>query len=116
MGGSSSSSRRRKRSGTRPRGQGGDDSANPCPPKIATSITGPAPGIAAGTWLDVQLDKTSTPNRVLVYDPSARAVVGSIAGIPDLHVLIDCLNNGVQYRAYVDQVVGGRVDITLVRQ
>ena len=37
-------------------------------------------------------------------------------GIPDLDVLIRCLEVGVAYRAYVESVAGGRVDVTVIQQ
>lgn len=116
MGGSSSGGPGRRPGTRRPRGGGGDNGPDGCPYKITASVSAPAPGIVAGTWLHVELDRSVVPSRVLVFDPAARAVVGSIAGIPNLNVLIDCLTRGVEYRAYVDHVSGGRVDITIVRQ
>ena len=123
MGGSSGGkSRRRTSSGTGSTGQGsaggaagGSGGSPACPAKISASVAAPAPGIAAGSWLDVVLDILTQPNRVVLVD-SAGATVGSISGIPGLATLIACLASGVAYRAYVDRINGGRVDVTLVRQ
>lgn len=126
MGGSSGSSAGRRGkprvSGTagQPKGMGGGGAGGPggleCPLKISAVVTGPAPGITAGSWLEVQLDTSTDPPRVTLLDPAAGVTVGSISGIPGLNILIQCLNGGVSYRAYVDKVDGGRVDVTLVRQ
>jgi hypothetical protein len=96
-------------------GGAGGGSGMLCPPKISAAITGPVAGITAGTWLEVVL-RPGTPSRVVVTDLVRGIDVGSISGIPGLNVLINCLENGVHYRAYVDRVHGGRVDVTLVRQ
>lgn len=112
MGGSSNHSTSIRR--TAPTGGGG--AGEDCPQKLRTVITGPAAGIAAGTWLEVKLDKSSTPPRVVLLDLTAGTIVGSITGVPSLDLLIDCLEKGVDYRAYTDLVAGGRIDVTIVRQ
>jgi hypothetical protein len=127
MGGSSGGGGRRTRtSGSasaksgQPTGAGARGGTIPigpeCPSKLRAPITGPRPGIAAGSWLDVQLDDSAEPVRVVLRDPIREEIVGSISGIPGLAVLIQCLGAAVVYRAYVDRVDGGRVDVTLVRQ
>jgi len=104
-----------KSTGAKPRGNGaGED--DKCPKRLSAAVTAPAPGISPGAWLEVELDRTTQPNRVVLFDLASRAIVGSLAGIPGLNVLIECLESGVEYRAYVDNVVGGRVDITVVQQ
>jgi hypothetical protein len=87
-----------------------------CPSKISTVIAGPASGLLAGAWLDVSLDRTTEPPRVVLVDAVLGRPVGSLAGVPDLATLIRCLTSGVQYRAYVDRVDGGRVEITVIRE
>jgi hypothetical protein len=52
---------------------------------------------------------------VILVDEVTLATVGSLAGIPNLATLIRCLDQGVAYRAYVDRVDGGRIDVTVVR-
>lgn len=115
MGGSSSKS---STSGGRKPGSGGTggESRDNCPRKIKTVITSPARGLAPGSWLDVTLDHNSTPPRVILIDLASGAAVGSLAGIPNLDVLIRCLQAGVAYRAYVESVTGGRVDVTVIQQ
>lgn len=112
MGGSSNNTTSTRR--TVPKGGGG--AGDECPQKIRTVITGPAAGIAAGTWLEVKLDNSTTPPRVVLFDLTTGTIVGSITGIPNLDLLIDCLARGIDYRAYTDLVAGGRIDVTIVRQ
>lgn len=114
MGGSdskSTSASRKPRSGER--GAGTRDS---CPRKFKTIITSPARGLVPGAWLDVILDRNSAPSRVVLIDLASSAVVGSLTGIPNLDVLIRCLEAGVAYRGYVESVAGGRVDVTVIQQ
>lgn len=93
----------------------GPGSGQNCPPRISTVVSGPAAGISAGDWLDVRLDRTAGPARVILVDQVTQRPVGSLAGIPDLATLIRCLEDNVGYSAYVDRVDGGRIDITVVR-
>ncbi|WP_342148085.1 hypothetical protein [Methylorubrum sp. SB2] len=86
-----------------------------CPSRIATTIAGPAAGIAKGEWLDVRVDRTGGHPRVVLVDEVTLATVGSLAGIPDLATLIRCLEQDIPYRAYVDHVDGGRIDVTVIR-
>lgn len=113
MGGSStkSSTSRRK---ARAAGTGGEGDG--CPTKLKAIITSPARGISPGAWLDVTLDQTLAPPRVVLFDLTSGNIVGSLTGIPDLDVLIRCLQNDVSYRAYVEGVTGGRVDVTVIKQ
>jgi hypothetical protein len=69
-----------------------------------------------GTWLDLVLDQSNVPPRVVFADLATGAIVGSLAAIPDLDVLIQCIRSHVAYRAHVDSVAGGRVDVTVVKQ
>ena len=96
-------------------GSGGGGSSG-CPAKLKTILLSPASGITAGTWLDLVLDDSPPTPKVLVSNTATGAIVGSLGAVPDLVTLIDCLRNGVRYRAYVDSVTGGRVDITVIRQ
>lgn len=108
MGGSNPTNRRT----TVPTGLG---SGLECPSRISTVVSGPAGGITAGDWLDVRLDRTAGPARIILVDQVTQTPVGSLAGIPDLATLIRCLENAVAYRAYVDRVDGGRIDVTVIR-
>ncbi len=112
MGGSTTTNSTRKKGRAARLGGDGDD----CPLKLRAVITGPASGVSPGTWLEVKLDRTSLPPRVLLSDLASNAIVGSLTGIPNLDVLIRCLENGVDYRAYTDAVAGGRIDVTVVKQ
>lgn len=87
-----------------------------CPPKLQAAVTGPAPGITAGTWLEVTLDLSNGMRRVLFVDPVYGQRVGSLSGVPGLAAVIDCLEAGATYMAFVDGVNGGQVDVTLVLQ
>jgi hypothetical protein len=90
-------------------------SGQDCPSRIATIISGPAAGLTTGEWLDVRVDSTGGRPRVVLVDEVTSETVGSLAGIPDLATLIRCLDQGIPYRAYVDRVDGGRIDITVIR-
>lgn len=79
-------------------------------------MTGPVAGLAAGTLLGVTLDLTGGTAKVVLTDIATSAIVGSLAGIPDVGMFIECLRSGVEYIAYIKQVDGGRVDVTVVRQ
>lgn len=90
------------------------DDRSTCPDVVPTTITGPAGGIAPNSWLDVQL-QPGAPGAVFV-NPVTGTVVGSLAGVSGLARLIRCMREGVAYRAYVDSVSGGRVEVTITRQ
>lgn len=96
-------------------GGGGAPPGDRCPARLTASVAGPAQGIAAGSWLDVVLQGAAPPRAVLV-DPVTLSPVGSLAAVPDLAVFIQCLMDGVIYRAFVANVSGGRVDVAIVRQ
>lgn len=55
------------------------------------------------------------PPRVVFVDLANGATVGSLTAIPDLDVLIECLRTEA-YRAHVDSVTSGRVDVTIIKQ
>jgi hypothetical protein len=86
-----------------------------CPSRLTTVISGPAAGIIKGSWLEVRVDRSGGVPRVILVDEVMGATVGSLAGVPNLAVLIRCLDDGVPYRALVDYVDGGRIDITVVQ-
>ena len=98
-----------------PGGGGPGDGGPPqdsCPARLAASVAGPAQGIAANSWLDVILQGS----RVAFVDPVSGLTVGALMGVPNLAVLIQCLLDGVVYRAIVTSVSGGRVDVAIIRQ
>ena len=86
-----------------------------CPSRLTTVITGPAAGITKGAWLEVRIDKSGGQPRVVLVDEVSLATVGSLAGVPNLAILMRCLEAGVPYRAIVNHVDGGRIDITVVQ-
>jgi hypothetical protein len=87
-----------------------------CPTSLNASIAGPSTGIVQGAWLDVQLDSSTNPHRAVLVDIASGQIVGALMGVPNLALLLQCLEQGVAYRAYVAAVAGGRIDITLARQ
>lgn len=93
----------------------GVGSGQDCPARLSTVVAGPAEGITKGTWLDVRVDRSGEQPRVVLVDVVTNATVGSLAGVPNLAILIRCLEDGVPYRAIVDHVDGGRIDVTVVQ-
>lgn len=87
-----------------------------CPETIRVVLSGPVEGIVPNSWLDVFVDRSEGSPRVLVRDPTTGNVVGAIAGIPQLSVLVRCIEDGVEYQALVTSVDGGRVDVTVTKQ
>jgi hypothetical protein len=90
-------------------------SGQDCPSRFTTIVSGPADGIIRGAWLEVRVDRSGVQPRVVLVDEITSAIVGSLAGVPNLAILIRCLEEGVPYRAIVDHVDGGRVDITVLQ-
>lgn len=88
----------------------------PCPETIETVLSGPVEDIVPNSWLDVVVNRSPKAARVVVMDPVTQRPVGTLAGIPELAVLIRCIERGVEYRAYVSAVTGGRVDLIVTRQ
>ncbi len=88
---------------------------DPCPPKFTASVAGPVQGITAGTWLDVAL-QGSGARMVVFIDPVSGQIVGALTAVPNLAVFIQCLADGIVYRAFVTKVSGGRIDVAIVRQ
>lgn len=98
--------------GRRPTETDDDDG---CPRKLKAVVSGPVAGVQAGTWLEVILQPGRNPAPVVLVDVASGAVMGSLMGIPKLAELRECLTNGVRYRAHVEAVSGGRVDVTVIR-
>jgi hypothetical protein len=90
-------------------------SGQDCPSRLTTVVSGPAAGITKGSWLEVRVDRSGGGPRVILIDEVTGAIVGSLAGVPNLAVLIRCLDDGVPYRALVDDVDGGRIDVTVIQ-
>jgi hypothetical protein len=90
-------------------------SGQDCPDRLTTIVAGPAGGITKGAWLSVRIDRSGGQPRVVLIDEVTNITVGSLAGIPNLAILIRCLEDGVPYRAIVDHVDGGRIDVTVLR-
>jgi hypothetical protein len=90
-------------------------SGQDCPSRLTTIVAGPAEGITKGAWLDVRIDRSGGRTRVVLVDGVTNATVGSLAGVPNLAILIRCLEGGVPYRAIVDHVDGGRIDVTVLQ-
>jgi hypothetical protein len=93
----------------------GGRSGQDCPSRLTTVVSGPAAGITKGSWLEVRVDRSAGGPRVILVDEVTGATVGSLAGVPNLAVLIRCLDDGVPYRALVDHVDGGRIDVTVIQ-
>lgn len=94
----------------------GSGSGQDCPARLTTIVSGPAEGITRGAWLRVRADRSDGQPRVVLIDEVTGATVGSLAGVPNLAVLIRCLEDDVPYRAIVDHVDGGRIDVTILRE
>lgn len=90
-------------------------SGQDCPSRLTTVVSGPTTGITKGSWLQVRVDRNAGGPRVILVDEVTGATVGSLAGVPNLAMLIRCLDDGVPYRALVDHVDGGRIDVTVIR-
>ena len=91
-------------------GGGGSD---PCRISLSTSISGPdaavVPTIQTGNILAVFLDDNGGNPIVKVMAPNGQ-VLGTLAGIPNLRALIECLNDGEDYVFVVGAINGGRVE------
>lgn len=87
-----------------------------CPQRLSTVVSGPGAGIIKGSWLQVSVDRETGAPRVILTDEVTDVTVGSLAGIPNLATLIRCIDEGVVYRALVDDVQGGRIDVTVTRE
>lgn len=95
-------------------GAGGGD----CPDEFRAILTGTERdnALTPNMLLDIQLDTSTAPSRVVAFDPVGGVTVGSLSGIPNLVKLIACIADGVGYRASVTAVDGGRVDVLVVKQ
>ena len=80
-------------SGGSPTGVGSPGDA--CPDNLLASVAGPVAGISAGSWLEVRLDRTSSPSRAVFFDLVSGLPVGAMVGVPNLARFIQCLVDGV---------------------
>lgn len=95
-------------------GAGGGGAGSDCPLSFKTALIGPVPGgCAVGDLLQVIFQPTPPPGRIICVHMGTGATVGAIGGIPGLSKVIECLQAGVQYEAHVDNITGGRVDVTV---
>jgi len=92
---------------------GGGGTGPDCPLSFKTALIGPAGACAVGDLLEVIFHSTPPPGRIVCVHVGTGATVGSIGGIPGLSKLIECLKAGVQYEAHVNNIAGGRVDVTV---
>ena len=77
---------------------------------------GPAATIEAGDLLSLQLEQTGRHPVIQLYDPVLNEIVGSVGGVPDLGVIVECLRADVVYQAFVEEVEDGFVDLTVTRR
>ncbi len=116
MGGSSSKTSTGGGRKPRPGGAGVDGRDN-CPTKFKAIISAPARGLSPRRVArSIPRPHDNPLSRIAGRPDGCGTTVGSLTGIPDLDVLIRCLEAGVTYRAYVESVAGGRVDVTVIRQ
>lgn len=91
----------------------GGGGANTCLISISTSLSSPNPSalstLQTGNILDVVLNNASGTAVVEVFSPTG-AVAGSLAGIPNLRTLIECLDGGENYVFVVTSIAGSRVE------
>ncbi len=95
-------------------GAGGGSAGSDCPLSFKTALIGPVPGgCVVGDILQVIFLPTPPPGRIICAHMGTGATVGAIGGIPGLSKVIECLQTGVRYEANVDNITGGRVDVTV---
>lgn len=95
-------------------GGGGGGAGSDCPLSFKTALIGPVAGACAvGDVLQVIFQAAPPPGRIVCAHMGTGATVGAIGGIPGLSKVIECLQAGVQYEAHVDNITGGRVDVTV---
>ena len=94
-------------------GGGGGGGYDACLIHTNTSLASPNPAVVGtlgiGSVLDVVLNATGA-NPVVEVRTAAGAVAGTLAGIPILRTLIECLQGGSTYVFEVSGISGGRVD------
>lgn len=83
-----------------------------CPARVTGFFPDPG-GLATGDDLFIMLDGGAQPRVVLTTKAGVK--LGSLAGVPDLQRLINCLQDGVEYTARVDKIDSGTVVCVLRR-
>lgn len=96
-----------------PAGAPGGGGANQCALLVHTSLAAPNPTVVAslttGMVLEVNLNtRGATP--IVEVSVASGQVAGTLAGIPQLRDLIDCMLQGEDYEFVVSAIAGGRVD------
>lgn len=84
-----------------------------CPWRL-TAVLPTVEGLTAGAPLSVLLEGIDQPRVALAAQSGAR--LGTLAGIPGLQRLIECLRDGVTYSASVDKVDGSAAFCVITRQ
>lgn len=95
-------------------GGGGGGDGPDCPISFKATLIGPVAGACAiGDLLQLVFQPTPPPGRIICVHTVTGGTVGAIGGIPGLSRVIECLQAGVNYEAHVDNIAGGRVDVTV---
>jgi len=93
-------------------GYGGNDGQR-CIIALNTSLSSPNPSVISslqtGNILTVVLNQSSGNPVVEVLSPAGIAA-GSLAGVPNLRALIQCINEGHDYVFVVTTIAGSRVE------
>jgi hypothetical protein len=94
-------------------GGSGGGGTDPCRITRDATLASPNPTVVGtlhvGDVLDVALNAAGAAPIVEVRT-NAGAVAGTLAGLPNLRTLIECLRNAVAYEFEVTAISGGRVD------
>jgi hypothetical protein len=92
---------------------GGDGGGSACDISLDATLASPVPGVvgtlSVGDILSVNLNATGAAPIVEVTADTG-AVAGTLAGLPNLRTLIQCLQDGVAYEFEVTSITGGRVE------
>jgi len=94
-------------------GSGAGGGSDPCQISVDATLASPVPAVVAtlavGNILDVVLNATGSAPIVEVRT-SAGALAGTLAGLPNLRTVIECLRNAVSYEFEITAIAGGRVE------
>ncbi len=82
----------------------------PCPLSVIAILPNPG-GLAEGQPLAVVLDR-GPPSRAMIHTTNG-VRLGPVAGAPDLHRLLSCLQEGVAYNAHVERIDDAAVTCVL---
>jgi hypothetical protein len=98
--------------GTKSGGSGGSGGSDPCTVNTNATLASPNPAVvgtlAVGHILNVTLNTSGASPIVQVVAPGG--VAGTLAGMPRLRDLIDCITGGSTYEFEVALISGGRVE------